>query len=87
MRIGQRCAGCDRVMRPAGTRLAEWPGTIAYHSRGMCYPCRRAQKRGGSIGQSTTYRIVRGQAWARAGGPITRKRQQPASGSPDAEEN
>ena len=39
------------------------------------------------IGQSTTYRIVRGQAWARAGGPITRKRQQPASGSPDAEEN
>lgn len=56
MRIGQKCAGCHRVMRPAGTLLAEWPGTIAHHSRGVCYPCRRAQKRGRALGPSKASR-------------------------------
>lgn len=56
MRIGQKCVGCDRVMRPAGTLLAEWPGTIAHHSRGMCYPCRRAQKQGRALGPSKASR-------------------------------
>ena len=56
MRIGQKCEGCDRVMRPAGTLLAEWPGTIAYHSRGMCYPCQRAKKQGRTIGPSKASR-------------------------------
>lgn len=56
MRIGQKCAGCHRVMRPAGTLLAEWPGTIAHHSRGMCYPCRRAQKQGRALGPSKASR-------------------------------
>ena len=43
MRIGQKCAGCDRVMRPAHTLKEDWPGTIAHYGRGMCAPCARAR--------------------------------------------
>lgn len=50
MRIGQKCAGCDRVMRPAHTLKEDWPGTIAHYGRGMCAPCARAKKLGREVG-------------------------------------
>ncbi|MCM3577438.1 hypothetical protein M3686_04725 [Micrococcus luteus] len=33
------CVGCDRPLRPAGTRAADHPGTLAHIGRSMCPAC------------------------------------------------
>lgn len=33
------CSNCSRPMRAHGRRLAEFPGTVGYGSRGLCSGC------------------------------------------------
>lgn len=50
MNVGQKCLSCKRRMRPQRARAVDWPGTIAYHSHGVCGSCRKAQRRGAPPG-------------------------------------
>lgn len=35
----KRCSGCDRPMRPAFTKAADWPATVAYGAGTRCKTC------------------------------------------------
>ena len=39
------CALCDRPMRPAGARAADYPGTTLRQREGLCQPCNQRIKR------------------------------------------
>lgn len=50
------CACCARPMRPKGTKVADWPGTVSRGGRGHCGGCRRRQyprRRGPNITTGT----------------------------------
>lgn len=40
------CEGCDRLMRPYGTRKEDHPGTVNQGTRKFCASCRQAQREG-----------------------------------------
>jgi hypothetical protein len=40
------CCDCQRLMRPAGTRAGDWPGTVEHVGQGRCYTCRRRHIQG-----------------------------------------
>jgi hypothetical protein len=42
-KVAARCIVCNRPMRSAHLRVAEWPGTVRAHGRGKCQPCVRKE--------------------------------------------
>lgn len=40
-----RCSECERLIRPKGTRVDHFPGTVCSGAKGMCQWCYRAGKR------------------------------------------
>jgi DNA-directed RNA polymerase subunit RPC12/RpoP len=40
------CLACGRQMRPCNRPIADNPGTIAHHSKGVCVSCTKRRQRG-----------------------------------------
>jgi hypothetical protein len=41
----KECRACGHRMRPAGTKVADYPGTRKHATQGLCTPCRDREQR------------------------------------------
>lgn len=44
MKVNEKCRSCNETMRPRRAKVTDWPGTRAYHGKGICGPCYVARK-------------------------------------------
>ena len=35
----KKCANCGRMTRPYNAKASDYPGTVAYHAKGLCNSC------------------------------------------------
>lgn len=52
------CGGCDKTLRPSGTALEQYPGTVVHGGRGLCHACRKRMLPDGTIRPPAHRRIA-----------------------------